>query len=82
MYTNINKRNIGFGVLTEVVMKCTIFCLPPAFTLVSCSDYFSFMKTEAIRSSETSVDTQRTTWSYIPEDDNLQTNESLHIAFG
>jgi hypothetical protein len=42
--------------------------LPPALTLVSCSAYFSTLKMEAIRSSETSVDSQRTTWRYIPED--------------
>jgi hypothetical protein len=29
---------------------------------------FSTLKMEAICSSETSVDTQRTTWRYIPED--------------
>jgi hypothetical protein len=34
--------------------------LPPAFTLVSCSAY-STLKMEAICSSETSVDLQRTT---------------------
>jgi hypothetical protein len=38
--------------------------LAPAFTLVSCSA--STLKTEAICSSETSVNFQRTTWHYIP----------------
>jgi hypothetical protein len=33
-----------------------IVCLPPAFTLVSCSAYFSTLKMEALCSSETSVD--------------------------
>jgi hypothetical protein len=33
----------------------------------------STLKMEAICSSETSVDTQRTTWQYIPEVDTLQT---------
>jgi hypothetical protein len=37
------------------------------FTLVSCSAYSSTLKIEAICSSET-VDTQRTTRCYIPED--------------
>jgi hypothetical protein len=37
--------------------------LPPAFTLVSCS---------TVSSSETSVDFQRTTGRYIPEDRTLQ----------
>jgi hypothetical protein len=38
---------VGFEVLTAVVMKSTIFwditqniCLPPAFTLISCSAIF------------------------------------------
>jgi hypothetical protein len=42
-------------------------CLPPAFTLVSCSAY-SALKLEAICSSEMSVDFQRATRRYIPED--------------
>jgi hypothetical protein len=45
--------------------------LPPAFTLVSCSAY-STVKTWAICSSETSVDFQRYTRRYIPEDSTLQ----------
>jgi hypothetical protein len=42
--------------------------------LVSCSAYFFTLKVEAICSSETSVDTHRTTRRYIPEDGNLQDN--------
>jgi hypothetical protein len=42
-------------------------CLPLAFTLVSFSAYFSILKMEAICSSETSVDFQRTSQRYIPE---------------
>jgi hypothetical protein len=42
-------------------------CLPPAFTLVSCSVNSSTTKMETIYSSETSVGFQRTTWRYIPE---------------
>jgi hypothetical protein len=45
-------------------------CLPPAFTLVSYSAYPSTLKMEAICSSETSADTQRSTWRYTPEYDN------------
>jgi hypothetical protein len=45
--------------------------LPPAFTLVSCLAYSSTLKIEAICSSETSDDTQRTTRRYIPEDGTL-----------
>jgi hypothetical protein len=47
--------------------------LPPAFTLVYCTAY-STVKMEGICCSETSVNFQRTTWHYIPEDstpDNL-----------
>jgi hypothetical protein len=47
-------------------------CLSPAFTLVSCSAYSSTLKTEAIYSSETLVDFQRTTRRYIPEDRTFQ----------
>jgi hypothetical protein len=72
---------VGFEFLTAVVMKSTIFwdimprslCLPPAFTLASCS---STLKMETICSSETSVDFQQTTWRYIPEDSTLH----LHLA--
>jgi hypothetical protein len=46
-------------------------CLPSDFTLVSCSPYFSTLKMVAICSSETSVDSQRTTQHYIPEDGTL-----------
>jgi hypothetical protein len=53
-----------------------MLCLPPAFTLVSCSAYSSTLKKEAICSSETSVDFQRTTRLYIPEDSTLHTHRS------
>jgi hypothetical protein len=46
--------------------------LPPAFTLVSYSAYSSNLKMEAIYSSATSVDFQRTTRCYIPEDSTHQ----------
>jgi hypothetical protein len=36
--------------------------------LVFCWAYFSTLKMEAICSSETSIDTRRTTRRYIPED--------------
>jgi hypothetical protein len=41
--------------------------LQPAFTLVSCSAFSFTLKMEVICSSETSIDTQRTTGRYIPE---------------
>jgi hypothetical protein len=54
-------------------------CLPPAFTLVSCSAYSSTLKLEAIYSSESSVDFQRTTRRYMPADGTLpnQRRENL-----
>jgi hypothetical protein len=51
-------------------------CFPPAFTVVSCSAY-STMKMEAICSSKTLVDIQRTTLHYIPEDSTLQVSLCL-----
>jgi hypothetical protein len=87
------QHDVGFEVLTPVVMKSTIFwdttlCsplkvnrrfgetyrLPYAFTLVFCSAHFSTLKMEAIYSSETSVDLQRTIRRYIPEDSVLATS--------
>jgi hypothetical protein len=52
--------------------------VPPAFTLVFCAAYSSALKMEAICSSETSVDIQRTTQRYIPEDSTLQCNYLLN----
>jgi hypothetical protein len=48
-------------------------------TLVSCSAYFSTLKMEAIYSSETSVDFQRTTRRYIPEDSTLHNHRSENL---
>jgi hypothetical protein len=42
--------------------------LLPAFTLVSCLAYSSILKMDATCSSEASVEFQRTTRRYIPED--------------
>jgi hypothetical protein len=47
--------------------------LPPGFTLVSFPNYSSTLKMEVTYSPETSVDFQRTTRSYIPEDRTLRT---------
>jgi hypothetical protein len=44
---------------------------------VYCSDYFSTLKMEAIYSSETSVDSQRATRRYIPEDRTLHNSPCL-----
>jgi hypothetical protein len=49
--------------------------------LVSCSAYSSTLKMEALCSSETSVDFQRTTWHYTPKDNTLRkcfSNKTLH----
>jgi hypothetical protein len=51
--------------------------LPSAFTLVFFSAYSSTLKMEAIYSSETLVDFQRTTGGYIPEYSTLH----QHIRF-
>jgi hypothetical protein len=54
-------------------------CLLAAFTLVSCSVcsvYFSTLKMEATCFSEMSVDFQRTTRCYIPEDRTLREKSS------
>jgi hypothetical protein len=45
-----------------------ISCFPPAYTLVSCLAYSSTLKMKATCSSETSVDFQRITRRYIPDD--------------
>jgi hypothetical protein len=51
--------------------KERVACLSPAFTLVSCSACFSTLKMEVTCSSEMSIDFQRITWRYIPEDRTL-----------
>jgi hypothetical protein len=58
---------VGFEVFTAVVMKSIIF-----WDIMPCSPFaelFFDLKMEAIRSSETSGATQRTTRRHIPEDD-------------
>jgi hypothetical protein len=47
--------------------------------LVSSWAYSSTMKMEAVRSSETSADTQRTTRSYIPEDSTLHNHRCENL---
>jgi hypothetical protein len=54
------------------------FFLPPTFTLVSFSAYSLTLKMKAICSSETSVNFQRTTLRYIPEDSAPRIFESKH----
>jgi hypothetical protein len=70
---------VGFEVLTAVVMKSTIWDITPCSPLsvnlflhwFLAQLTFSILKMEAICSSEKSVDTQRTTRHYIPEDSTL-----------
>jgi hypothetical protein len=64
-------RFVAFEILTAAFMKASIFCLPPAFTVVSCSAYSSTLKMETICSSELSVEFQRTTSPYMLEDRTL-----------
>jgi hypothetical protein len=52
---------------------------PPALSLAYCSAYFSTLKMEAICSSETSVDFQRTTQRYIPEDSTLHNHRCENL---
>jgi hypothetical protein len=54
-------------------------CLPPAFTLLSCSAYSSTMKMEAMCSSETSVDFQRAIRRYIPKDRTLHNHRCENL---
>jgi hypothetical protein len=56
-----------------------LFCLPPAFTLVSCSAYSSTQKMEVTCSSETLVGFQRTARRYIPEDRTLHNHNCENL---
>jgi hypothetical protein len=82
----LRAEYVGFEVLTAMVMKRTIFwgitpCSPLSVNRRFGGTYrvkagqliLSTLKMEVICSSETSVDTQRTTRSYIPEDGTLST---------
>jgi hypothetical protein len=53
--------------------------LPPTLTPVSCLAYYSILKTESTCSSETSVDSQRTTRRYVPEDKSSSTAVALNV---
>jgi hypothetical protein len=62
----------------DVVPASRLLCLPPAFTLISCSVY-SALKKEAICFSETLVDFSRTTGRYIPEDSTLHNHRCENL---
>jgi hypothetical protein len=75
------KRTIFWNITLESVKAGDKQSTPPAFTLVSCSAYFSTLKMEAICSSETSVDSQRTARRYtrIPEDGTLHNHRCENL---
>jgi hypothetical protein len=50
-----------------IQLESAYFVLPPVFKLVSLSEY-STLKMKALNSSETTVDFQRATRHYIPEE--------------
>jgi hypothetical protein len=52
-----------------------------SFTLVSCLTYSSTLKMEVTCSSDTSVDLQRTTRRYIPEDWTLHNHRCENLKF-
>jgi hypothetical protein len=68
--TNIDEENIGGKVG---------LCLPLLSQFVSWSSYSSTLKMDAICSSETSVNFQRTARDYIPEEDIL--HSCCYISF-
>jgi hypothetical protein len=69
----ITNGYVGFEVLPPVVMKSTVFCdIMPCSLLKFKRRFGGKCKMEAICSSETSVDCQRTSQRYIPEDRSLQ----------
>jgi hypothetical protein len=61
------KKNVSTHIRSHFQPEC----LPPAFTLLSCSVYSSTLKMVAICSSETSVDFQRTKRRYVSDDRTL-----------
>jgi hypothetical protein len=66
------SKDVGFEVFTAVVMKSIIFwdmTPPPACLMVFAELISSTPKMEAICSSETSVETRRTTRRHIPEEE-------------
>jgi hypothetical protein len=68
---HLQGRRISRAINQQEAVASPRLCWSTAFTLVSCSAYYSTLNMEAICSSETSVDFQRTTQRYIPEDNIL-----------
>jgi hypothetical protein len=66
--TKVSEENIAYIFrVQELAGQTTSVKAGGEQQLVFCSAYASTMKIEAICSSETSVDFQRTTWPYIPD---------------
>lgn len=64
-----------FGGISRYIFRSKDkLCLPPAFRLVSCSDWFSTLRMKAICFSETTVAFQRPKLRYIPEDNKIKSN--------
>jgi hypothetical protein len=57
----------GLRISQERNQRESGLCLPPAFTLVSCLAYSSTLETEETCSSKMSVDFQRATRRYVPQ---------------
>jgi hypothetical protein len=75
--TEIPKSSIFWHITPCILLQGNRrFCSPSAFTLVS-----STLKMEETCSSETSVDFQRTTWYYIPEDIILHNHLCENLKF-
>jgi hypothetical protein len=66
------KVNLLFGGACPFIFR---LCLPPAFTLVSCSVPSLTSKMEATCSPRTLVDFQQTTQRYVPEDRTLHNHQ-------
>jgi hypothetical protein len=72
------KRRFGGTYRLHLQGGINKFSLPPACLLVFAVLIYSTLKMEAICSSETSIETQRTTRRHIPEDDTLQISYLLY----
>jgi hypothetical protein len=75
---NQSEHDVGFDVLTTVVMKISVFSEIMQSTSLKINRRFGGIcrlhveKTEAVCSSETLVDFQRNRRRYVPEDRNLK----------
>jgi hypothetical protein len=72
-------RRVSTDVSEEHIASILRVCLPPACLLDFAQLISSILKMEAICSSETSVETQRTIWRHIAEDDTLYNHHSENL---